>query len=64
MSNVQNNCDTSDEELFDDGLDEAYKMLYIKWNEDLKYSDKQRDNIQVLLLDKARLIATISDLKE
>lgn len=62
--NVHNDGDKIDDGLSDDALVEAYKLLYLKWNEECKASEKQKENIEVLLQDKARLIATVSKLKE
>lgn len=38
--NMHNDGDTSDEDMFDDALVEAYKMLYLKWNGECKASEK------------------------
>lgn len=50
--------------MYDDALDEAYKIQYLKWNDECKAGEKQKEEIEVLIQEKARLMATISELKE
>lgn len=59
-SDLHNDDDRSDDKFFDETLVEAYKILYIKLNNECKTSEKQKVNIGVLLQDKTCLMATIS----
>lgn len=61
---VHNDDYTSDEDLSDDALVEAYKIMYLKWDDECKSDEKQKEKCEILLQDKARLMATISKLKE
>lgn len=63
-SDIHNNRDTSVDNLSSNVLVEAYKILYLKWNDEWKASEKKKDKIGFLLQDKARLMATISELKK
>lgn len=58
------NGDTSDSDVFDDALHEAYNMMHLKWNEESQVVEKQKEIIASLLQDKTHLMLTISELKE
>lgn len=46
---MYNDGDIGNDELSYDALDEAYKMLHLKWNEECKASEKQKGKIEIML---------------
>lgn len=59
-TNDQNDGESSDEELLDEGVVEAYRQLNFKWKEEFMIEEKQKEKINVLLQEKTNLITIIS----
>lgn len=53
---VHNDGESSDEDLSDENVVEAYKFLYLKWKEKFLSGDKHRVKINILLQNKTNLI--------
>lgn len=62
MSN--DNGDTSDDDLSDDALVQAYKRLHLKWVKESQVVGKLKERIEALLQDENCPMLTISNLKE
>ena len=43
--------------------DPASQALFLKWQDDLKFLNVQKDRIEILLANNHRLVTTIADLK-
>lgn len=56
--------ESNDEDICDDDIFEAYKLLYLKSKEECISSEKQKEKISVVLRDKKNPTTTISELKE
>lgn len=61
---VYSDEESSDEDVSNDALAKAYKLLYLKLNEECRTCEKQRNKINVLLQEKSHLTSKIYNLKE
>lgn len=61
---MQDDAQSIDEDLFNDDIDEAFKYLFIRWKKECVFSEKYREEICVLLQDKANVTITLSELKK
>lgn len=52
-SDIHNNRDTSVDDLSSNVLLKAYKILYLKWNDEWKASEKKKEKIGFLLQEKS-----------
>lgn len=56
--------ESSDEEITDEELVERYKHLYSQWKESCMVGEKQKKTMSALLLEKEKLVSTITGLEE
>lgn len=56
---MDNDGDMSDDELYDNALAEAYKILYLKWTNESKVVEKQNERMETLIQEKIHIMITI-----
>lgn len=58
----ESGSESSDEEITDEELTDTYKLLYSQWKEACMVGEKQKKIVSALLMEKEKLVSTITGL--